>query len=104
MSSAVVIPSGFTRRSKISSNERRLGPCAYITLALQMEDDLLRGLFGARVCGVDHHVGIVWHLVGIRDAGERLDDPGPCFRIEPLPVALFTHLDRRTDVDQHEPA
>ena len=43
-------------------------------------------------------------LVGIGDAGELLEDPGPRLGVEALAVPLLAHLERRGDVDQDEPA
>src|SRR5919108_3319612 len=71
---------------------------------LQIVEDLLRGLLRGLGFGVDHQLRIRRRLVGVGDAGELLDLPGPGLRIEALDVAPLALLHRGLDVRLDEAA
>src|SRR5581483_6442052 len=77
---------------------------ADVALELEVEDDLLGRLLGGQLLGADHHLGVVRLFVGVGDAGELLDDPGPGLGVEALAVAGLAGLERRGHVDEDEPA
>src|SRR5438477_11210371 len=72
---------------------------AQVSLRLQVEEDLLRRLLRAEV-GADGHVRVLGGLVGIRDAGELLDEPRPRFRVETLAVPRLADLEGRGHVHE----
>src|SRR5262249_50752111 len=60
--------------------------------ALQVQNDLLRGLLWRQLSCVDCHFSISRFLVGIRNSGKFLQDARTRFRIESFSVALFTDV------------
>src|SRR5580658_2568129 len=72
--------------------------------ALEVQKDGLRRFLGAQLGSVNHHFGVAWRLVRIRDAGEFLDNAGASFGVKAFPVALFTDFDRGSRVHQYKPA
>src|SRR5687768_5665208 len=66
-----------------------VGGRSEIALVLEEEQDLLHRLLGRELAGVERQVGVGGRLVGVGDAGELGDDPGPRLGVEPLAVALL---------------
>src|SRR2546430_17460798 len=69
-----------------------------------MQDDFLRSLFGCELGGVDHHFSIVRLLVGIRNAGEFLDNSSPRLRVETFAIALFAYVNRCGEMHHNKSA
>src|SRR6266446_10371727 len=69
-----------------------------------MQDDFLRSLFGCELGGIDHHFSIVRLLVGIRNAGEFLDNSSPRLRVETFAIALFAYVNRRGQMHHNKSA
>src|SRR5216683_6903879 len=69
-----------------------------------MQDDFLRSLFGCKLSGIDHHFSIVRLLVGIRNAGEFLDNSSPRLRVETFAIALFAYVNRRGQMHHNKSA
>jgi len=70
--------------------------------AFEVQNDFLCRFLRRQVSGVDHHLCILRLLIGIRNAGEFLQDPSPRFRVQTFAIALFAGFDGRGDVDQNE--
>src|SRR5439155_10758073 len=69
-----------------------------------MQDDFLCSLFGCELGGIDHHFSIGRLLVGIRDAGEFLDNSSARLRVETFAIALFAYLNRRGEMHHNKSA
>src|SRR5438552_17384828 len=69
-----------------------------------MQDDFLRSLFRCELGGIDHHFRISRLLVGIRNAGEFLDNSSPRLRVESLAIALFAYLNRGREMHHNKSA
>src|SRR2546422_3076400 len=69
-----------------------------------MEDEFLRSLFGCELGGVDHPFSIVRRLVGIRNAGEFLDNSSPRLRVETFAIALFAYVNRCGEMHHNKSA
>src|SRR5437667_7359291 len=69
-----------------------------------MQDDFLRSLFRCELGGIDHHFRISRLLVGIRNAGEFLDNSSPRLRVETLAIALFAYLNRGREMHHNKSA
>src|SRR5438093_13134278 len=67
-----------------------------------MQDDFLRSLFGCELGGIDHHFSISRLLVGVRNAGEFLDNSSPGLCVETLAIAAFAHVNRRGEVHHNK--
>src|SRR5438067_9356902 len=74
------------------------------TLALEVEQDLLRCLGRTQMRGVEDDFGIRGRLVRIRDSSEFLHDAGARLGVESFAVASLADRERRRDVDEHVPA
>src|SRR5277367_785029 len=74
------------------------------SLTLQMQNDLLRCLFGTEFGRIDHNLGIRGLFVRVRNARELLENASASLGIQTLTVALFTGLHRGRDVNQNEAA
>src|ERR1700722_14084925 len=70
--------------------------------ALQVENDLLRGLLGRKFAGVDGDFGIGRNFVRIGDTSEFLKNAGTRLGVESLAIALLADLNARGDVHQDE--
>src|SRR6266404_3450847 len=69
-----------------------------------MQDDFLRSLFGCELRSIDHHFSIGRLLVGVRDAGEFLDNSSPRLRVETFAIALLAYLNRRGEMHHNKSA
>src|SRR5438093_12524825 len=69
-----------------------------------MQDDFLRNLFRCELSGIDHHFSIGRLLVGVRNAGEFLDNSSPRLRIETFAIALFAYVNRRGEMNHNKSA
>src|SRR5213594_3699571 len=69
-----------------------------------MQDDFLRSFFRCELGGIDHYFSIVRLLVGIRNAGEFLDNSSPRLRVETFAIALFAYLNRRGEMHNNKSA
>src|SRR2546429_5068457 len=69
-----------------------------------MQDDFLRSLFRCELGGIDHHFSIRRLLVGVRNAGEFLDNSSPRLRVETFAIALFAYVNRRGEMHQNKSA
>src|SRR5581483_8540741 len=49
---------------------------------LQVKNDFLGSFFRGKVCGVDHHLGVLRFLVRIRNASELFQDTGARFGVQ----------------------
>src|SRR5690349_20253263 len=70
------------------------------SLALEVQDDLLRRLFRGEIGGVDHHFSIGGNLVWIRNSRKLLDDASARLSVEPFAVAFFAGFDGSRDMHQ----
>src|SRR3984885_14042557 len=71
---------------------------------LQVQNDLLRCLFGGKLACVNGDFGVGRNFVRIRDASEFLENSGARFGIQPFALPSPANIDRRGDVHQKDPA
>src|SRR5436309_10273266 len=69
-----------------------------------MQDDFLRSLFRCELSGIHHHFSIRRLLVGVRNAGEFLDNSSPRLRIETFAISLFAYVNRRGEMHHNKSA
>src|SRR6266567_6317559 len=69
-----------------------------------MQDDFLCSLFGCELGSIDHDFSIGRLLVGIRNAGEFLDNSSPRFRVETFAISLFAYVNRRGEMHHYKSA
>src|SRR6266568_3090423 len=69
-----------------------------------MEDDFLRSFFRCELGRIDHHLCILRLLVGIRNAGELLDNSSARLRVEAFAIALFAYVNRRGEMHHNKSA
>src|SRR5713226_6990516 len=69
-----------------------------------MQKDLLNGLFGSQLAGVDDYIRVGRNLVGIRNPGELLDEAGAGLGIQTLAVAALADFKGRGEMHQDESA
>jgi len=65
---------------------------SYETLALEMQNDFLRSFFGSELGGIYPYFGIARFFVGIRNAGELLEDARPGLSVETFPIAPLANF------------
>src|SRR5262249_18085806 len=70
----------------------------------QMQDDFLRSFLRCELGRIDDHFCIVRLLVGIRNAGEFLNNSSPRLRVETFAIALFAYINRRGEMHHNKSA
>src|ERR1022692_5094844 len=71
---------------------------------LQVQDNLLRCLFGGQVTGIDGDFGVGRNFIGIRDTREFLENSRARLGVQAFAITLFADFHGGGDVHQNEPS